>query len=178
MLARVCWAAWLVPLPCFGTMRRSPEQRHVLTHILRGAEDVESNFNLTTWHAPRGKEAYRILSIVVPTSSAQTVSDATINPRRIPRVIKSQVNFISYDTEAQRLTVRLSLARFNASKRTSGASVGKPPDGDPPGPPAPPGRPKWKYSLLGAKWVPWSTPAPTWRELRVAFPGLSEWVHW
>ena len=91
---------------------------------------------------------------------------------------KHEINFITYDTETRELTLRLSISRFNGSKRVRGSSIGAPPKEAPPGPPPPAGRPPWKYSLLERDWVAWSTHAPTPTALRAAFPGLAAWAHW
>ena len=80
------------------------------------------------------------------------------------------VNDFLYDTEKRTLRIRVSMARFAASKRVSGASVGGPTQADlslsvP-----------LKYSLLEGKWIPRSSPAPTAAELLARFPGPS-WAH-
>ena len=124
------------------------------------------------WHAPQGKELNGFFLIVVPLLSASVAPCATVDPRRVKGLKKHEYNFIAYDTETQQLTVRLSLARFNASARVRGASVGAPPVG------APPGGGRWKYSLLERMWVASSTRAPTPRELKERYPAGPQWLYW
>ena len=77
------------------------------------------------------------------------------------------VDDLLYDTEQKMLRVRISIARFNASKRKRGAAVGKPPESDEP----------LKYSLLECDWVPRSRRAPRWDELVARHPAPL-WTHW
>lgn len=157
-----CCVDWIMSLPCFQGMQRSP----VMTHIFRDRADFEANVGLTTWPAPTDDERYGFLHVAVPTPSAD-LTDASVDPRCIiTNTERHAINFISYETETRCLTLRLSLARFNASKRVRGASIGGLP------PHAPPGGGGWKYSLLEGDWIPSSTPAPTIGELMRAFPAL------
>jgi hypothetical protein len=160
------------PSPAILHLVRSPKQRHVLTHILASSDDADTIIGMLGWHAPIGKEKNGFFLICVP-EPPDTINDgATIDPRRVSGLKKHQYNFISYDTEAQALTVRLSVARFNASLRVRGASVGKPPEMPPPG------GGKWKYSLYERAWVPGSVRAPTPRQLKERYPAGPSWMHW
>ena len=75
------------------------------------------------------------------------------------------------DTQKASLRVRVSLARFNASKRVRGASVGAPTAAQ-----VDSGQPM-KFSLLERKWVPRETKAPTPAQLLAAY-GQSPFAHW
>ena len=72
------------------------------------------------------------------------------------------VNNMLYNTETQELRLRLSLARFNNSKRVRGAPLGKAQRGES-------GEPL-KYSLLACDWVPRSERAPTPAQLLARHP--------
>lgn len=145
----------------------------MLSAVLNAAS-LEANLGLVAWPFSKGKIMNGWMLVCVP--NVGDVAGATLDPRNIIGLKKHAINFISYDTETEKLTVRLSIATFNASRHVSGASVGKPPAHRPPG--AVPGRPAWKYSLVTRDWVPWSTAAPTVAALRAKYPEYGEWVHW
>ena len=171
-----CPFAFIVAMPCFGAMKRSPEKKHVLTHIFTSNAEVDAIVGILGWHAPMGKETNGFFLVVVPQLpediASGTTSSCTLDPRRVTGLKKHEYNFISFDTETQELTVRLSVARFNASVRVRGASVGPPP-ADPP-----PAGGTWKYSLLLREWVPNSVRAPTPRVLKERYPACAQWMHW
>ena len=167
-----CPFAYVVALPGFAAMRRSPKLRHVLTHVLSSSDDADTILGILGWHAPIGKEKNGFYLISVPELPLQVQGGATIDPRRVAGLSKHQYNFFSYDTEAQTLTLRLSVARFNASLRVRGASVGKPPAQPPPA------GGRWKFSLLERAWVPSGVRAPTPRELKERYPAGPQWMHW
>jgi hypothetical protein len=168
---------YVAMLPAFARMRRSPEERHVLSHVFENDADLFANVGLLAWPAPTGKERRGYLSAAVPGVAADRVPGATLQPRRVAGFRKHELNYLSYDTETRELTLRVSLARFNGSKRVRGASVGAPPS-EPPAQGTVAGRPWYKYSLVERKWVPWATRAPTPAELHARYPGLQEWSHW
>ena len=167
-----CPYSFVVSFTFFAAMRRSSEKRHVISYILEGVEDADAFLGFLGWHAPQGKEINGFYLIVTPTPPVEVAHGATINPRRVKGLSRHEYNYVSYDTETQELTVRLSVARFNASKRVRGASVGTPP-ADPP-----PGGGTWKYSLLDRAWVPASHHAPTVAQLKARYPAGPAWMFW
>ena len=167
-----CPFSFVASLPCFPAMRRSPKKRHELVHIMASSDDADTIFGVLGWHAPEGKEKNGFYIICVPEPPVIVNDGATIDPRRVKGLKKNEYNFISYDTEKQELTLRLSVARFNASLRVRGASVGPPPLQPPPG------GGKWKYSLLARDWVSSAVRAPTPRELKERYPSGPKWMHW
>ena len=144
----------------------------MLTHIFASSDDADTILGFLGWHAPTAMEKNGFFLISVPEPPITVNEGATIDPRRVTGLKKHQYNFISYDTEAQSLTVRLSVARFKASLKVRGASVGKPPSEPPPG------GGKWKYSLFERDWVPNSVRAPSPRELKQRYPSGPRWMHW
>ena len=85
-----------------------------------------------------------------------------MNPTAVPR---ASLNYLAYDTDTQQLTLRLSVARFNSSKRVRGADVHEPMPDD--------GQ-RYKY-VLSMGWVPISTHAPNAWQLRRAMPPGPAW---
>ena len=167
---------YLAPLPVWTRMRRSPNERFLLSAVFESDADLYANLGLLAWPSPLSKAPRGYLSAMVPKLASECVAGATLQPRRVAGLRKHEVNFISYNTETRELTLRLSLARFNGAKRVRGATVGVPPKDPPPGAVA--GQPVWKYSLMERDWVPWATRAPTPAELAVRYPGLAAWQHW
>ena len=98
---------------------RSPKLRHVLTHIFASSDDADTILGFLGWHAPTAMEKNGFFLISVPEPPITVNEGATIDPRRVTGLKKHQYNFISYDTEAQSLTVRLSVARFKASLKVT-----------------------------------------------------------
>ena len=164
-------------LSMFSEMRRSPTERHRLSVVLRSDDHPAANLGLLAHPAPLPKEPRGYLSMAVPQLPDELLAGAVLDPRKVKGIRKHEINYISISTETRELTMRLSWARFNGSKRVRGASIGAPPK-DPPAQGSTPGKPMWKYSLLARAWVPWATPAPTPKELRVQYPGLAAWAHW
>lgn len=111
--------------------------------------------------APSGKERFGFNKLAPPVPEKEEALLLTVRRRR-------DVNTLMYNTEAQKLRIRVSLARFANSKRVRGASLGRAPsDSEVP----------LKYSLLALDWVPRSTPAPTPAELLARHPA-PQWLHY
>ena len=114
------------------------------------------------WHAPQGKETHGSNKVCVPAPSPSLLKTSTVN---VTAAARASINFMAYDTETQKLTLRVSVARFNASKRVRGADVNEEPPND---------GARYKY-VLSQGWVPLATRAPTTWQLRRAMPAGPDW---
>ena len=146
--------AYILAIPGLDRWKRSSVRRCLLVRVLETEADVDTAIGLIAWHAPKGKEDFGFNKICVPTPPDSMVKPVTINPT------KSRCNFMSYDTESQTLTVVVSVARFNGSKRVRGAAVrGNPEDG--------------QVFKLGLGWVDGHVRAPSQWALREQFGGAA-----
>ena len=154
--------ALLLCLPGIEHWQRSSIKRDRLVLIFRDDDHFNEVVGFIGWHAPQGKETHGYNKVCVPPPPPSMLATSTTNPAAVPR---AAINFFAYDTDTQKLTMRLSVARFNASKRVRGSdvNVNPPTDGE-----------RYKY-VLSQGWVPLSTRAPTPWELRRAMPGGPAW---
>ena len=107
-------------LPCFGEMKRSPKDRFVMSHVFEDEFDAEINFGIVAWHAPFSKEDRGFFSFAVPALPLDFAIGPTLDPRRIKGLKKHECNFLSYNTESQMLTIRISLARASTARNGCG----------------------------------------------------------
>lgn len=136
-----------------------------LVIVFRDDAHLDALVGLLAWHAPISKESHGYYKICVPPPSPRVaLGDSMV---RLSRTRKAMINFMAYETATQRLTLHLSVARFNASKRVRGADVREPI-------PTHLSDVACKY-VLSKGWVPVSTHAPTAGELRRAYPGRLDW---
>jgi hypothetical protein len=127
--------------------------------------DAEQLLGCVAFPAPTSKERYGFNLVAPPKRGGQRSTAHLPTTRRV-----AGTNDLLYDTEKAHLRVRLSLARFNASKRVRGASVGAPPEEEAK-------EQQMKFSLLERKWVPKTTKAPTPAELNAAY-AVPAFAHW
>jgi hypothetical protein len=147
----------VLALPGLGMWKRCTAERHVLLRVFSSATEVDAALGLVAWHAPRSKEEHGYNMICPPPPPARLTQPATV-----PRPGKQAANFMAYDTVSQLLTISFSIARFNGTKRVSGATVG--------GKPGP-----GQVYKLGIGWVDRSVRAPTQLALRRMYPSAPVW---
>ena len=149
-------------LPGADRLQRSAIKRDRLLLIFRDDAHFNQVLGFIGWHAPEGKQTHGYNKVCVPQPPASMLAISTVNPTAVPR---ASLNYLAYDTDTQQLTLRLSVARFNSSKRVRGADVHEPMPDD--------GQ-RYKY-VLSMGWVPISTHAPNAWQLRRAMPPGPAW---
>lgn len=143
--------------------RRDAADAGKLIKVFENDGDFEELAGLIAWHAPIGKLSHGYYKVCVPPPPQRVLADPSMVRRSAAS--KADLNYIAYDTAKQQLTLRLSVAQFNASKRVRGADVREPPP-EGPGP--------FKY-VLSRGWVSMDTHAPTAGALRRAYPSGPAW---
>ena len=88
-----------------------------MTHVFRDRADFEANVGFCAWPSPSEDMENGFLHVAVSTPPVRLPDVAVADPRcvKLPEE-QIAINFISYDTKARCVTLRLSLARFNSSK--------------------------------------------------------------
>lgn len=143
--------------------RRDAADASTLIRVFKTDKDFEELAGFLAWHAPIGKMSQGYYKVCVPPPPSRVLADEFTVRRSV--VSKAHLNYIAYDTTSQQLTLRLSVAQFNASKRVRGADVRELP---------PEGNGRFKY-VLSRGWVSMDTHAPTAGELRRAYPAGPAW---
>jgi len=149
--------------------RRSNEKRTVQVWVFTGDDDIKDFLGSLGWPAPKGKERYAINSIFVPEPTKALTAGATVPTKKGK---KTESNMVSMDPETLEFYMRVSIVRFNASKRIRGADVGGPAEA------ASSSAEPVKFDAVHRAYVPRSAKAPTPREMKSAYPGPPTFAHW